>query len=82
MLVKAVRFDMINYKKLPEFLVVMVKFFPKKLYELIKEEILNFNNNERNRAYQGNLMKNLPNSVKNLLFKLTFFPFTVLVPVE
>ena len=82
MLVKAVRFDMINYKKLPEFLVVLARFFPKKLYELIREGILNFNNNERNRAYQGNLKKNLPNSVKNLLYKLIFFPFTVLVPVE
>jgi len=81
MVVKAVRLDTINYKKLPKFLDVIVRFFPKKLYELIREEISNFNNNERNRAYQGNLMKNLANSAKNLVYKLILFPFTVLVPV-
>lgn len=82
MLVKAVRLNTINYKKLTKYLVVGTKFFPKKLYELIREEIPIFNNKKKSSVYEDNYMKVITNSVRNVLYKVLMFPFTVLVPVE
>ena len=79
---KAVRIDTLNYKNLTKYLVVGAKFFPKKLYQLIREEVPNFNNHYGNGANQDNLMKNLARSAKNLLYKIVLFPYTVLVPVD
>ncbi len=82
MFIKAVRLNTINYKRALKYLVVGTKFFPKNFYKLIREEISIFNNKKKIGAHNGSLRKNLACSVKNILYKVIMFPFTVLVPVE
>jgi hypothetical protein len=82
LLIKAVRVDTVNYKKLTQYLIVGSKFFPKKYFELIREEIPIYNNKKNINGYKDNNMKSITNSAKIILYKVLLFPFTVLVPVD
>ena len=79
---RSVRIRTFNYKNLMRYLVVGIKFLPKKLYELIREEISIFNHEKGVGANYNNLMTNVINMGKRVMYKIFMFPFTAVVPVD
>ncbi len=75
MVMKALHFNTINYKKMSKYLVLGTKFIPNKIYESIIEEASVFNK-------KGTLINKISTLGKNLIYKTIFFPFITVVPVE
>jgi len=82
MLVKAVQVNTFNYKNIIKYFIIGVKYLPKKLYELIGEEISIFNHENLISANYDKQKNNFSNTVKKVLYKILMFPFTAVVPVD
>ncbi len=82
MLVKAVQVNTFNYKNIVKYFIIGVKYLPKKLYELIGEEISIFNYENLISANYDKQKNNFSNTVKKILYKILMFPFTAVVPVD
>ena len=80
-LVKAVQVHTFNYKNIIKYFIIGVKYLPKKLYELIGEEISIFNHENLISANYDKQKNNFSNTVKKILYKILMFPFTAVVPV-
>ena len=81
MFLKAIRIDTIKYRKVLKYMVIATRYLPQKTYELIKEELVIYNNNRKVNIFQGNFLKHFKTSVKNIIYKFLMLPFTAVVPV-
>lgn len=79
---KSFRLNPINYDDIKKFFVLGTKLLPKKIFELISEEIPFLRGKRKKPVLEGNILKNLTNSFKRLLYKVINLPYTLVVPVE
>ncbi|MHA1805480.1 MAG: B12-binding domain-containing radical SAM protein [Promethearchaeota archaeon] len=75
MVMKAMHLDTFNYRKIFRYLMLGIKFIPRKIYEVLMEEKITFNK-------QAKWIDKISEIGKNILYKTMFFPYVTLIPVN
>ncbi|MHA1689958.1 MAG: B12-binding domain-containing radical SAM protein [Promethearchaeota archaeon] len=75
MVLKAMHLDTFNYRKIFQYLMLGMKFIPRKIYEGLMEERMTLNK-------QAKWLEKVSEISKNILYKAMFSPYTTLVPMN